>query len=418
METAFPNIRHLIAFREVAATRRITLAAEVVHLSRPAITQAIAKLERENGAPMFERRPDGMHLTEIGAIFARRVERVIEHLKAGAQLALKRAPRAQAPAGRRDFHKLATPVQLQALVAVSRAGSFSQAARELGATQPAVHRAARELENLAGAAFFAPAPRGVALTPSAEAFARSVRLAAAELRQSRYEIGAALGRDATRITIGSLPLSRASILPAAIDTLLAASGPGLQIRCVDGLYGALLRDLRFGDIDFLIGALRDPPPADDVEQEPLFEDRLAVVARVGHPLAAKSGLSLRDTLAYPWIAPPKDTPTGAYLFENLHIQEMAETPVRIVSSSLVLVRGLMLRRDYVTIMSENQFELERAQGVLAPLPIALPGAERPIGLTTRAGWRPTPTQSRLLDLIRGYCRRAYPADAEPRQASL
>ena len=407
VQAQFPNIRHLIAFCEVATLKRIGPAADRVHLSQPAVTQAIAKLESTFDARLFDRHPNGMFLTDFGETLERRVRRVLEHLRTGAQLALRRAPRTTATAGRRDFHKMVTAVQLQALVAVARTGSYSQAAREIGARQPAVHRAARELQNLAGIQLFEPARRGVALTPSAEALAHHVRLAMAELRQGGYEIDAIKGRDSTRIVFGSLPLSRTSILPNAIDELIASSGTGLQIRCIDAPYSSLLRDLRFGDIDFIIGALRDPPPADDVTQERLFLDNLAIVARAGHPLAKLKSPTLTDTLAYPWIAPPKETPSGTYLFEKLRIQDMTVTPVRIVSSSLVLVRGLMQRGDYVTIMSRNQFELEESQGVLAPLRIPLEHSERPIGLTYRIGWQPTATQARFLDMIRDYCRRNY-----------
>ena len=50
--------------------------------------------------------------------------------------------------------------------------------------------------------------------------------------------------------------------------------------------------------------------------------------------------------------------------DNLHrllrIGARDETPVRIVSSSLVLVRGLLTRGDYVTIMSRHQMQVESA----------------------------------------------------------
>lgn len=343
-----------------------------------------------------------MFLTETGEIFRRRVDRFIGHLRTGSLATLRRAPRGFM--SRRDFYKLMTPGQLTALVALGQAGSYSQAARDIGARQPAVHRAARELQDLAGIPLFEPSRRGVALTPAAETLVHHARLAMAELRQARYEIDAFRGQDSTRIFIGSQPLSRTSILPAAINRLLGESGTGLQIQCIDAPYRTLLRDLRFGELDVLIGALRDPLPAEDVVQEPLFDDRLSIVARAGHPLASAAAPTLTDTLAYPWIAPPKDTPSGTYLFETLRIQEMAETPVRIVSSSLVLVRGLMLSGDYVTIMSPNQYRLEETQGILAPLPIPLADSNRPIGLTYRAGWQPTATQARFLDLIRDECR--------------
>jgi len=71
-----------------------------------------------------------------------------------------------------------------------------------------------------------------------------------------------------------------------------------------------------------------------------------------------------------------------------------------VASSLVLVRGLMMRGDYLTIMSRKQIEVEQAHGLLVPLDVDLHDSLRPIGLTFRAGWQPTPTQQRFLDMVR------------------
>jgi DNA-binding transcriptional LysR family regulator len=399
MIVEFPNIRHLIALVELRRTRRIALAAGRVHLSQPAVTQAIARIEKSLGTLLFDRRPDGMFATGIGERFGVRVERVLEYLRAGEAQALRRGAR-QGQARRAGFHRLVTAVQLRSLVAVADAGSFSQAARHLGVSQPAVQRAARDLETLSGLDLFEPIRRGIALTPAAEALALNVRLAAAEYRQGLYEVGEYLGRDSTAIAIGSMPLSRTALLPAAIDDLLREAPGRVQVRCVDGPYETLARDLRHGDLDFLIGALRDPPPSDDIEQEELFSDDLAVVARVGHPLADHPEPGLGDTLGYPWIAPPRPTPSGSYLFEKLGIPGLPDTPVRIVSSSLVLVRGLMMRGDYLTVMSRRQIEVEERLGVLTALPIPLPDSRRPIGLSFRRGWVATRSQRRMLDLIR------------------
>lgn len=399
-DLAFPNVRHLYAVKDVALSHRINIAADRVHLSQPAVTQAVSKMERALSALLFDRRPDGMHATEVGKIFLNRVTRALDFLKEGERLARKRAPK-QGVAGRRDFHRLSTSVQLRALVAVARTGNFSHAARELGVSQPAVHRAAKDLEKLSGLTFFEPVRRGVALTPSAEAFAHFVRLSMAEIRQGSFEVSAFLGQDSTRIVVGAMPLSRAAILPAAIDQLVGGAGAKAQIQTVDGAYSTLLRDLRFGEIDFLIGALRDPTPTEDVVQEALFDDTLLVVVAQDHPLVSMQIVTLDDTLSYPWIAPPTATPSGKYLHEILGIPQLPNSPVRLVASSMILVRELMLCGEYVTIMSRGQFDVEsKGQGLVA-LPIDLPESARPIGLTFRQGWQPTPTQGRFLDLIRG-----------------
>ena len=398
MATEFPNLRHLRAFMEVAEAQGISAAAHRVHLSQPAVTQAISGLERRFAVALLDRRPEGMFPTEEGAVLLVRVRRMFEILAEGALRAIRLAGKRDGkPVA--DFHMRATAAQLRALVAVRDAGSFSLAARRLGIAQPSVHRAGRDFEKLAGIRLFAPSRKGIDLTPPAEAFARAVKLAEAELGQGLDELTRLSGADATRIAVGSMPLSRTEILPAACDALLKEAR-GVQMRFVDAPFGALLRQLRYGELDVLIGALRAPLPAEDVVQEALFDDGLAVMAGPHHPLAARRGLSLGDTRHYPWIAGPKDTPAGAYLFRTLGIGEMEQTPVSVVTSSMVLVRGLLTRGDYLTLLSARQAAVEIAQGLMVPLDLPLPGSARPIGLTTRAGWMPTPTQARFLELVR------------------
>lgn len=393
-----PNIRHLRVCCEVARCRSVSLAAEREHLSQPAVTQAVAKLEAQLGVALFERRADGMFATAIGAAFLERTGRALEHLAAGAREAARISGR-QGARGFPHFDRLLTAAQLRALAAMASASSFSMAARQVGVSQPSLHRAARNLENLAGFAFFESAEEGMALTPAALAFALRAKLFRSELQQGFDEVGMTLGRDSTAIVIGSLPLARTAILPTAIDAMVREKA-GVQMRVVDGPYAELLRLLRFGDIDFMIGALRDPPPVDDIAQERLFDDPLAIVVGRGHELAERTHVKIEELLAFPWVAPPRATPAGHYLYDLLGIDRMAQTPVRVVSSSLVLVRGLLAAGDYITIISLHQIRHELAAGDMVPLAIDIGASGRPIGLTFRADWRPTATQKRFLDLVR------------------
>ncbi len=374
------------------------MAAEREHLSQPAATQAIARLETGVGVALFDRRADGFFTTGFGETLRVRVDRAMALLESGARDAARIGgkPRAR---GFQRFDRLMTASQLRALIAVVEARNYSLAARHIGISQPSIHRAARNLERVSGLKLFESAHDGIAPTPAARLLARHARLALVELRQGLDEIDQVLERDSTRIVIGTLPLARTFVLPTAIAALIDEHEL-VQVRAVDGRYDELLRSLRQGELDCMIGALRDPAPTDDVVQEPLFEDPLAVVVGAGHPLAGKRRIALADTLAYPWVAPPKSTPAGSYLYDTLRIGEQPRTPVRVVSSSLVLVRGLLARGNYITIISLQQIRYELEHGTMLPLAIDLPGSERPIGLTYRRDWRATPTQTRFLDHLR------------------
>lgn len=400
MTDSLPNLRHMRVFVETARSGSVSKAAQACLLSQPAATQAIARLEAEVGTPLLHRQARRFAPTPAGALFAPRVEAAQEHLHQGARAALRGAG-----ARRVAFDRMVTSAQIRALVAVAGSGSFTIAARDLGLAQPTIHRAARMLEEIAGVPFFTTTATGVELTAAAQAFTLGAKLAQAEIRQGFEEIGHLQGDDRGTFTLGSLPLARTSIVPQATHALIVAT-VGVQVRVVDGRYGELLRSLREGDLDCLIGALRNPVPAEDVVQEPLFEDELSIVAHPKHPLAGRRAIPIEDTLAYPWVAPPRDTPAGTYLYETLRIQDRPRTPVRVVSSSLVMLRGILAQGSYISIVSRHQISTELADGRLAVLDVPLTNTRRTIGLTYRTSWRPTQTQSRFLDLLRHFSPKA------------
>ncbi len=219
----FPNIRHLRAFREVVKTGSISEAANRVHLSQPAVTQAIRKLEETLAVQLFVRRSNGLFSSEACEILSPRVERLFEYLESGAEQASRIGNKSRRQ-GFFNFQDIITAAHLKALVAIADTGNFSLAARSVGLSQPSIHRAARDLEKLAGFEFFIANSKGVGLTPAAESFVLQVKLAAAELRQGMEEINSYKGKDSTKIHLGSMPLARTSILPAAIHAMLQEAG--------------------------------------------------------------------------------------------------------------------------------------------------------------------------------------------------
>ena len=397
MNRSVPNLRHLRAFSSVAEHRSISKASREVFLSQPAITQAIAKLERALAVQLFDRRVDGMYLTEAGALFADHVRRVLRLLKKGAEAALHLGGRRKSK-GFDYFEQLMTGVQVRALIALSEVGNFTLAARLVGISQPSLHRAARDLEHIAGVVLFDKTRRGIELTSAAESLAFHCRLAMAELSQGYDELEEWKGSDSGSIVVGTMPLARTFMLPTAVNAL-TRERPAIHMKLVDGPYEDLLNGLRHGAIDMLVGALRHPHPVDDVVQEPIFHDPLAIVGRTGHPLGRDARPDLEELADFPWVVPRSGTPTRA-CFEKM-FQGSGYYPSGVIeSSSLILIRGLLTASDRLTIISLHQIRHEKQFGLLAPLRFDLAATSRPIGLTVRKDWRPTATQARFMALLR------------------
>ncbi len=401
MESALPNLRHLRAFCEVTEHRSVTHAAEQIFLSQPAITQALSKMERQLNTQLFERLSDGMHPTEAGRLYAQRAGRALELIRHGCQEALKIG--AESGASRRSaIEQMLTATQLNALNAVAKARNFSLAAKLVSTSQPALLRSARDLESLLEIRLFEKTSQGIELTRAARVLVQHVNLAFAEMAQGYAELSALKGVDQGLIVIGSMPLARHGILPAAINDL-ASELPEVRVSIVAAPYPELLHGLRHGEIDVLIGALRDPVPVEDVEQETLFHDPLAIVARSGHPLTAKKRITVDDLAAYPWVVPEQGIPTRDH-FEAL-LDDRSPSGGLVESSSIVLIISLLLESDRLTLISRQQIRREQDQGLVITLPYDMSSTLRPIGLTTRRNWRPTATQIRFLKLLRESAKR-------------
>ncbi len=402
-----PNLRHLRAFATVVEKGGVTRAAQAIHLSQPAITQALAKLAERFGTDLLEFGPDGATPTAAGRLLDDRVVRALDLIEVGAREAARLDQR-RSGGGFARFEQLITVAQLRALSATATTRNFSLAARELGLSQPSVHRAARDLERLTGLTLFVATRQGIDLSPAAETLARHAALAHAELQQGFAEVSEILGRDPGQIVVGAMPLGRTKLLPDAINEL-TRERPLARVKVISAPYDGLLGRLRHGVIDFLLGALRDPLPIDDVVQEALFDDPLAIVARAGHPLTEARTVGRDDLLAYPWVVPGEETPTRAVFHAMFSSADVARMPAGMVeTSSLVLIRGLLTGSDRLTLLSARQARYELEQGLLAVVPFHLGLPARRIGLTWRRGWKPTPTQAALLDRIRAS--RTIPAD--------
>ena len=75
MKTEF-DFHQLVHFLAVAKAGNFTKAAEEIGISQPALSRSIQKLELIVGEPLFERRPRGVKLTEIGTFFQVRANQI------------------------------------------------------------------------------------------------------------------------------------------------------------------------------------------------------------------------------------------------------------------------------------------------------------------------------------------------------
>lgn len=74
------ELQQIRYFLEVANSQHVTQSAQKLHIAQPALTQAIHRLEKELGVPLFLPRGRGIVLSEMGRYLKERLEPVMREL--------------------------------------------------------------------------------------------------------------------------------------------------------------------------------------------------------------------------------------------------------------------------------------------------------------------------------------------------
>lgn len=80
------ELTYLYYFKVIAERENMSRAAELLHVSQPALSKTIAKLERSLGVTLFERKKGRISLSPIGADFYRQVAKAFDCIAEGQRL--------------------------------------------------------------------------------------------------------------------------------------------------------------------------------------------------------------------------------------------------------------------------------------------------------------------------------------------
>lgn len=387
------NLRHLRAFLAVAEKNSINSATHTVFLSQPAITHAIAKLEKELGCILFIRKSNGMYLTDSGKAYQIRAQRALLIIQEGIFSALG-LNTVGAVKKSKQLLSVITATQLKALVAVTKNKSYADAALAIDISQSSIRRSSRDLENLLGTPLYERTSTGITPSKAAGALTMATNLAFYELAQAKEEVYRLQNIEIGQLKIGGiLPLS-SPVLPNSILSF-SETHPAFKFS-LSNLYS--LFDLRSANLDLLIGPLHHPA-YDDLIQQPLLSSKIVIIARIDHPLCRERHASLEQLAKYSWVIPEQGTPSRDIynaLFDN-NIEQTNSAAIEV--SSVVVMRQILEHSDKLAIVSSLMVQRELSDQALTIIPCKLLKSEQTIGITYRKNWLPTATQQRFISLL-------------------
>lgn len=181
--------------------------------------------------------------------------------------------------------------QLRYLVALADLRHFGRAAQACHVAQPSLSQQLRALEQRLGAALVERGSGAVELTPIGREIAeraRSVLVSVEDIRDLSER--AANGITGT-IRFGVTP-TLGPYLMSEVISALHREQPDLRLYIREGIPDEQALELARGQLDMLLGPL--PIAGDTLAIEPLFRERLRIVAAADHPLAQKVALRKSD----------------------------------------------------------------------------------------------------------------------------
>ncbi|TWH75900.1 LysR family transcriptional regulator of gallate degradation [Azomonas agilis] len=382
------NLMHIRAFIKVAECESISKAANTLYRSQPVITRSISDLEKRLSVLLFERHIQGMRLSNYGKQILPRAKQAISELLSIADLI-------------NQTHEpiyLYNTKRLELFIKLSETYHVQTVANHFGLTQPAVSTALKTLEQGFGFPLFERTPKGLQPTKISDEISVFVRRALNELKHIDSDIAALQGEISGKVVVGALPLGRTRILPEAIVRMVSAY-PKIQIVTIESPFDLLAKDLRTGDIDFILGALRSTDYASDLFGEKLLTEDLVILVRKNHPLLSQEN-ALDNLSLSKWILPRAGSPSREQIDHYFDTIGMNPPDPVVETGDLAIIRGVLIRSDILAIVSNHQLEYEIKSGDLVKLPIYTNHTKRDIGLIYRSKCLHSPAANILMEFIK------------------
>ena len=178
--------------------------------------------------------------------------------------------------------------QIRVFNEVASQRSFSDAARVLGVSQPAITAHIRTIEKAYSVKLFERTGAGAVLTQ----IGRRLFHRTASMRDTEREAAEILERAYT-LEVGELSIACGAPGPAMqLVSRFQKVYPGVRLQLLFGNWQEVVNAVRDRKAD--LGLLTDAPDADDIVKLPFYNQKIVALVPQDHPLACRQTLSLSE----------------------------------------------------------------------------------------------------------------------------
>jgi LysR family transcriptional activator of glutamate synthase operon len=263
--------------------------------------------------------------------------------------------------------------ELEWFVVLAETEHVTEAATELGVSQPALSRALARFEHQAGAQLFDRVSRRLRLNAYGQIMLEHARRSIAEMRSASERIAALRDPDSGRVRLAFLHSLASWYVPEQLRRF-RQSVPGIRFDLFQGPAHEIVDRVLAGRSD--IGITSPRPEAPGFVWRRLYVERLCLAVPRGHRLAARSRIRLSAAQGEPFVALEK--PFGLrQLTDQLWAEEGIAPEIVFEATEIPTMEGLVAAGFGVAVVPVPR---EGGDPKVVHVPLSNVGAKREVGL--------------------------------------
>ncbi len=279
--------------------------------------------------------------------------------------------------------------QLRYLVTIAEEQSFTRAAERLYVSQSALSQQVKQLEAELGVQLLDRSGRRVLLTPAGEVLLRHGRRALCALDEAAAEIGELEALQRGNLLISAVETVVAYVIPRAVSQFTRAY-PGVQLRVEEQPDEEIEQRLLAGEADLGIGFV--PSKREEIESEPLYEERLSLIVSGTHPLADREQVQLSELGQLPLVLLPTSSCTRRQ-WDTYAAQAGITPPILVEMNSIHGILQAVVETNTATILPAVASCISPVESLIS-IPLVNPTPRRTVGVFYRRhGYRSRAAQA-------------------------
>ncbi len=302
----------------------------------------------------------------------------------------------------RDKFTDITIQQLEILLALVEAGSFTRAAAKLSLSQPSLTKQIQNLEEAAGSRLVNRGAAGISLTPEGQIIYDYAKRAIRLREDAKERVLRHKAQESGHIYVSASNVPATYILPHLISRLKQTYRDmqvHMQIHDSEETLQTILND------QAEIGFIGKEPMNKKLFVQRLWKDHLVLAVTCDHPFAKQNAARIEDLAKMPFIIREKGSATRDIIEECLQKQlgvSLSYFNVVCEMGSSEAIKEAILAGLGVSILSTFAIKREVSQGLLTALHVSQCNMERYFYLVYKKQFHLMIYHKHFLDLVKRY----------------